>query len=69
MQKNEFRQLFAEVLQEAAAHAEECLGRVVTRDFEIELHGAGYSGVRLSPEEAFEQLFIGEDRFFRVIDV
>ena len=69
MQKHEFSQLFSKALEDAAAYAEERLGRAVARDFEIELHGAGHSGICLSPDEALNLLFISEDRFYRVIDV
>ena len=69
MQKHEFKQLFLKALEEAAAYADECLGKSVARDFEIEFHRAGHSGSVLSPEEAFDLMYISEDRFYKIIDV
>lgn len=69
MDKQEFKKLFLKPLNEAAFHAEQRFSRQISRSFEIELHGAGYMGARITPEEAADVLFIDNEHFYRVIDV
>lgn len=69
MTEAEFIQLFRDALDVAAKNAECKLGRAVPRVFEVLLFGAGYSGVKMFPEEAGRVLFLGQDRFYRIIDV
>jgi hypothetical protein len=68
MTKPEFKRRFLKELQEAARLAEGQLGRSVPRHFVIELHGAGHSGVAMSPAAAVDALYLGGDRFYRIID-
>ncbi len=69
MTKDEFKELFDGALKSAAAHAEQRLNRQLPTDFQIMLHGAGHRGDLLSPSEAVDALFLGENKFYRVIDV
>ncbi len=69
MDNQEFKKLFLKSLYEAAFHAERRFSRQISRCFEIELHGAGYMGTRITPENAADILFIDNEHFYRVIDV
>jgi hypothetical protein len=71
MSECEFGLLFARVLEEAAINAEVRLKRPVSRDFEIEQHGAtSHSGAALlTPDESLMTLYLGPDSFYRIIDV
>ena len=69
MTKGEFRRLFLRALDRAAASAEAKLARPIPRSFLIELHGAGSPGQTASIEEALDQMYLGSNRFHRIIDV
>ncbi|HML23289.1 MAG TPA: hypothetical protein PKD09_16665 [Aggregatilinea sp.] len=69
MDRDTFGQLFNTVLEQAVVDAENRLGTVLSRSLEIELHGAGHHGDRLSPAAALSSLYIGPDVFYRIIDV
>ena len=69
MTRDDFRELFMRALERAAELAEQKLSRSVPRDFVIELHAPGFAGEVLTVEQALDQLFLGEDRFYRIIDV
>ena len=56
-------------LEIAARNAEKQLGFPVPRQFEIEMHGLCRHSRMLSKEEAFEQIYLGPDLFYRVINV
>lgn len=65
----EFNELFRQALEQAAKNAETRLSRAVPRDFTVHVYGAGYSGTTMSPEQASERLYLGPNRFYRIIDV
>ncbi len=69
MQVSEFRQKFLDSLEEAARLAEAQVGFTVPRNFRILLHAPGYRGRDVSTSEAMKAVWLGEDRFFRIIDV
>ena len=69
MNKHNFKELFAKALEAAAINAESKLHLSVPRIFEIELHGGGYSGIMLTPDEALEILYLGDSLFYRIIDI
>ncbi len=69
MTKNRFRSLFQRALNAAAELAEERAARPVPRSFLIELHAPTSSGRLLSVTEALDHIYLGNDRFFKVIDV
>jgi hypothetical protein len=69
MDKQEFGQLFFNSLTESARNAEERLGKPIVRAFEIELHGAGYSGMCFTPDHALDALFLDENHSYRIIDI
>jgi hypothetical protein len=69
MTKNEFRELLLRALNSAAENAEAKLAKRVPRSFAIELHAPGSSGRAVSLDEAVDQIYLGSDRFYRIIDV
>lgn len=69
MQRAEFARLFVAALHEAARVAEAATGRALPRRFQIELHGAGHLGDPVDQEEAVRALYLGPDRFYRIVDV
>ncbi len=69
MTKSEFRKLLVQALNRAAASAEVELARPVPRSFLIELHGAGSPGQTVPVDAALNRLYLGSDRFYRIIDV
>jgi hypothetical protein len=70
MTREEFGRLFESALDAAAAHAEASLNRKIPRHFRISLHGAGHIGERvMDVKGAADALYLGENRFYRIIDV
>jgi hypothetical protein len=69
MNKTDFRKLFQRALTEAAENAEANFSRPVPPSFLIELHAPGFSERLITAEEALDQIYLGEDRFYRTIDV
>jgi len=69
MSKDEFKELLEAALERAAADTEERLRRSLSRNFQILLYGAGYSGDPVSSAEAAEALYLGENVFYVIIDV
>jgi hypothetical protein len=69
MLKSEFKQRFNDALELAAVSAEQRLGKKVCRNFRVRLYGAGHSGDLLDPAEAVDSLYLGENKFYRIIDV
>ena len=69
MTKDEFRTLYERALDVAAQNAEAKLRCSVPRNFQIELHGGAPSARTLSKDEAFEEIYLGPDSFYRVIDL
>jgi hypothetical protein len=69
MTKEEFRGLFKDALEAAARNAEEQLGHTVPRSFRILLHGAGHPGDLMDPAAAVDALYLGEELFYRIIDL
>jgi len=69
MTVDEFRVLFEDALEAAARNAEAKLGRAVPRRFDVELHGAAPVPRALTVDQALNEIFLGTDRFYRVINV
>lgn len=69
MTKEEFKALFEQALEAAAKNAETKLGRPVPRMFEIEMHGLAPGPRILKKDDAFEEIYLGPDRFYRIIDL
>src|SRR5688572_8311656 len=69
MTKTEFRRLFLRALEAAAESADERLGRRIPRSFDIELHATGASGRTISIAQALDHIYLGNDRFYKIIDV
>jgi hypothetical protein len=69
MIKSRFRSLFLRALNAAAESAEVRLAKPVPRSFLIELHAPASPGRVISVEQAVDQLYLGSDRFYRIIDV
>jgi hypothetical protein len=69
MTKNDFRELFLRALNSAADNAEEKLAKPIPRSFVVELHAPASPGRTMSVDEALDQIYLGSDRFYRIIDV
>lgn len=69
MNKAEFQQLFLDNVRQALGYAEQETSRHVSDEFDVELHGAGISGEIISPVRAVDLMYVGEDRFYRIIDI
>src|SRR6266508_326881 len=65
----EFNMLFQEALHTAVKNAEEQLHKKIPLTMEIVLHGAGHSGDVMDPFTAAKELYLGEEKFYRIIDV
>lgn len=69
MTKERFRALFEHALEVAAQNAETRLGRPVPRRFVIEFHGLAPHSRMLTPDDAFGEIYLGPELFFRIIDI
>ena len=69
MSKEEFKTLFEHALEVAAQNAEKKLGRPVPRQFDFAMGGLGPNSRLLKKDEAFEEIYLGPDRFYRIIDL
>ena len=69
MTKSEYLSIFETALDVAAKNAESMLGFPIPKMYEIGFHGLAPSSRSLSKEAAFEALYLGPDRFFRIIDI
>lgn len=69
MTKGEFKDLLDAALEAAIASAAQRLGRKLSRYVQVLLHGAGHPGDLMSPAQALDALYLGKDKFYRVIDV
>ena len=56
-------------LRIAVENAEAKLARPIPHSFEVELHAPGSSGRTVTADEALDQIYLGSDRCYRVIDV
>jgi len=66
---DEFYKLFQGELQKAIKNAEERLHKTLSPEVKIVLHGAGHFGDLMDTLTAAKELYIGEDRFYRIIDL
>jgi hypothetical protein len=69
MTKEEFREFFQRSLNVAADNAEAKVPPPIPRSFLIGLHAFGYDDRLVSVDEAVEKIYVGSDRFYRIIDV
>jgi hypothetical protein len=69
MEQAEFARLFESTLERAAKKAEQKLGKLLPRKFLVELYFRDYQGQIVEPAHAAEVLFIGSDKFYKIIDV
>jgi hypothetical protein len=69
MPKDNFKALFDEAIAKAIENAQQQSGRHIRPDVQIILYGAGHSGDLLSRPDALDVLYLGDDKFYRVIDV
>jgi len=69
MTKGEFRDLFLRALSAAAENAEARLARPVPRSFTIELYAPPSPGQTVSVDQALDRIYLGKDRFHKIIDV
>lgn len=69
MNADEFRILFVEKLNEAARIAEASLGSPISRNFIILRDSPKSDGRRISVDQAASELFVTNEKFFRIIDL
>ena len=69
MTKNDFRELFQRALNVAAENVEGKVAKPISRSFLIELHAPGSSGRLVKIDEALDHIYLGCDRFYRIIDI
>lgn len=69
MNKEKFKSLFCRALVIAAEKAESRAKIIVPRTFMIDLQAFGYSGGLLTCAQIINRIYIGEDKFYRIIDV
>lgn len=69
MTKKDFLQLFLRAMNSAADNAEQKLGKPISRSFVVELHAPASPGRTASVDEALDKIYLGSDRFYRIIDV
>ena len=69
MTRDEFQLLFDRALEIAAQNAEKVLGRPVSRTFEIEVHGLAPKVRLMEKDAAFDGIYLGPERFYRIIDL
>lgn len=69
MDQSEFATAFARQVRLAVDTARQRLGRRLPDNIVIELHGSGQEAARMTVDEAAESLFLGADRFYRIIDL
>ena len=69
MTRDAFRILFQSALETAADHAAGILGHAVPHAFEIEMHGLAPASRTLTVDEAFNEIYLEPERFYRVIDL
>src|SRR6266478_327008 len=69
MTKSEFRELFMRALRIAVENAGAKLATPIPHSCEIELHAPGSPGQLVTADEALDQIYLGSDRCYRIIDV
>jgi hypothetical protein len=69
MTRGDFRRLLQEALSLAADNAEAKLKKSIPRSYLIRLHAFGYDDRLVSIDDALDKLYLGGERFFRIIDV
>ena len=69
MNKQEFQQLFEKAIALAFSYGEQALQKGLPRRASFKLHGAGYSGEMANFDQVLDALYLGNEKFFRVIDI
>lgn len=69
MTRQAFRQLFLSALESALELRKISLREPGLRSIKIELHAPGAPSDRMSFDEALDRIYLGDDRFYKIIDV
>ena len=69
MTRDEFADAFRSAIMDSIGLARKNTGGRVPERFKIEFHGFGQNGKTLEIDEALELLYVGPDRYLKVIDV
>jgi hypothetical protein len=69
MNKAAFAVAFQDAIEIARRSAEKSLGKTLSRDVIVRMYGAGTNGLDVSPEEFIDRASIGDEVFYRLIDV
>jgi len=67
--KSEFGALLLRSLEAAAESAERRLGIAISRNLEIQFEGFSPHPRKLTGDQAVDELYVGPDRFYRVVNV
>jgi hypothetical protein len=67
--REEFKAYFNDALNVATAEAEKHFRVNLPKHKSVELHGAGHGGDRMAPDAAADALYLGPERFYKLIDV
>jgi hypothetical protein len=67
--KGRISRAFQRSLNLAADNAEAKVPPPIPRSFLVRLHAFGYDDRLLSVDEAADKIYVGSDRFYRIIDV
>jgi len=69
MNRSEFKSLFEQVIGEAIEKAKARVDETISPNVMIEIHGAGYTGDIISVAQAFDSIYLGDELYWRIIDV
>ena len=69
MIRQEFQQRFEAALEAAVQNAERQMHRTISRQLLIRLYGANHAGDLITVNQAIDALYLGENLFYRIIDL
>ena len=69
MNRSEFKSLFERVISEAIDKTKARVDETISPNVMIEIHGAGHTGDIVSVNQAFESIYLGDELYWRIIDV
>jgi len=69
MTRQEFHALYLNALEQTTRAAELQFGRSLSRHFGVLRDSPREDGRRVTPDEAFDEIWLGEDRYYCIVDV
>jgi hypothetical protein len=67
--RDQFREIFDTTLEAVARLVESSKGSPIPRNFKVEIRGLGGVNNPLSPDQAFDVLYLGDEQYYLIIDV